>query len=264
MKLSKRPAAILAGLAWRHGSVLKDRAAAHLDAVRGAWVSWARRDDAASTPVVPENFNTAFLYLAAYTAPMLSDAERAQARFMLRVAAALRVERVELRGVFVDDASSDACHPDHVAACGVCHVARPLSLLAADGVCGYCKRQRTAEARVAAGFQAAPAKDRASAEPALVDAAEHLGGRSVEFNAAPAPAAADAASQFQARCHECCGYFARDRAAGQRGYAKCHYCQRGLPPATVACGKCALPIVAPSGTLPGGVCGPCAAGAAPR
>jgi len=260
VRLSMRPAALLAGLAWRHGTVLKDRAAAHLEVVRGRWVNWERRDDADQTPVVQENYSANFLHLVAHTEPLLTEGERERARFMLRAAAALHVERLELRGVFEDLQSIDATLPDHVARCGVCGVDRALSLLAADGACGYCHRLRTPQGKAAFGAAAAATGVAAGAPGPQ----ETLGGRAVPLTDTPAPPPSDAAAQRQVRCADCGGIFARDGTLKVHGAAKCHFCQRGLTPRTVQCAACQHPIVSDGHALPGGVCGPCAAGCAPR
>jgi hypothetical protein len=242
--LSRRAGLILAAIAYDHGAVVKPQAAAYLEKARGrGWVTWERRPD--GTPLVPENFGAGFLALLLRVPPALTEEECAIAAFTLQVAHLLRAPRVELIGQFPDPHSADGCLPDHVDTCALCHEMRPLSLIAADGICGYCKDHRTYASR--------------SAAPAACAAASSKAGK------APAPHGVDRGSVFQVRCDGCGGYYSRDRAALMNGAtSRCYYCRRGPKPHTVACSKCHVLVVAPTLSLPGGVCGPCAAGRKPR
>ena len=263
-RLSRRPAALLAVCAVRTGCVVKAEAAAYLDEIKGKWIDWRRRKDLGQkgvlteeegkTPVVQENFNGAFMRLVRSVEGVLTAEERETTHFMQRISAVLGYDRSEVKAVSLDTQSADGCFPDHVAQCGCCGTTRPLSLLKDDAesglICGYCLRART---------EAGQAKFRADTVLGEGDRIHS------SQKALPVPDQSQGESQMQARCVKCTGFYARNKQLRITTDSNCHYCQFGLAPSTVECATCKLLIVSPGGrALPGGVCGPCAGGVAPR
>lgn len=139
-KFTSRYASLLALHAIQCGSVLAARATDFLKRLQGKWINWKRRED--NTPEVPENWSIAFLNLILHPScvDLLTPEELSQAKFMQKVGTALRFyHNLEVTVKVIDAESVDGNYKDYSYQCPGCNKNRPLTLIAADGVCGLCK-----------------------------------------------------------------------------------------------------------------------------
>jgi IBR domain len=138
-KLTRRYSCLLACYAIQCGSVIAPRAKYLLEKTKGRWINWKRRDD--ETPEVPENYSNMFLNLILHPecVTFLTDEEQINAKFMKKVANALRFfHNNEITVEVVDHTSIDGSFPDNEFNCFKCNHPRPMTLINGEGICGYC------------------------------------------------------------------------------------------------------------------------------
>eukprot|EP01126_Amoeba_proteus_P011504 TRINITY_DN14647_c0_g1_i1.p1 TRINITY_DN14647_c0_g1~~TRINITY_DN14647_c0_g1_i1.p1 ORF type:complete len:959 (+),score=197.67 TRINITY_DN14647_c0_g1_i1:52-2928(+) len=138
-RLTQRYSAMLSLHSLQCGSVLSPEAVSYLSKIRGKWINWKRRED--GIPEVPENWSNSFLDLILHpeSIPFLLPEELDRARFMKKIAHALRFYHgFEITVRIVDSTSADGSFPDHPYPCRSCKKNRPLSLVTNSGDCAFC------------------------------------------------------------------------------------------------------------------------------
>lgn len=143
-KFTRRYSALLACHSIQCGCVLKELAEKYLTIVRGKWINWTRRED--QTPEVPENWSKNFLDLILHKdcQHFLTPGELTYAQNLREISTLMIFyHNVEVNVKIIDVKSVDTTYPDYMIICKQCNNDRPLSLIAEDGICGYCKHDDT-------------------------------------------------------------------------------------------------------------------------
>lgn len=138
-KLTRRYAALLALHSILCNCILKNHAIEFLNSIKGKWINWSRRAD--GTIEVPECWSMLFLSLILRdeTQFCLTEQELKDALYYRRIGFALRFYRqLEVSVKIIDVTSLDGVFPDHQIECVSCSQSRPLTIINANGKCGYC------------------------------------------------------------------------------------------------------------------------------
>jgi hypothetical protein len=246
-KLTRRYSGMLSCHILACGSVLAPQAKVYLEKIKGKWINWKRRDD--GTPEVPESWSRTFLDLILHEScsPYMTEEELTNARFYRKVASLLSFyHNIETTVKLVDSTSVDTKYPDHMVRCTNCNFRRPLSIIAADGMCGYCKPYIE--------YEASTFMDKNKKYYADEMQITNPYGKIVT-------ARPEKMSYVQVRCYPCGSIYSRDSTVSIPGYSKCFGCRFGTTPSPCAkCTDCGLNFVSWSNSLPNGKCAGCSAG----
>ena len=229
--LTTRYAAILSLHIIQCDNILSQYAHIFLEKIKGKWINWTRRTED-NIPKIPECFSTHFLNLILDEKLhfALTEDEIEQAFYYKSVSDLLKFyHNLEINVKVADSTSIDGFYPDHFMNCKACGIDRPLSLIRADGLCGYEPLSWT----------------RSNTSMMIETSASNQNPN----------------KYIQVQCYICKSIYARDAQAIVLGRSKCYNCRTGKSPSPhVRCSVCKYNFVQfykTNNGLPNDKCGAC-------